>query len=154
MRSAYVEALQLALPDHLLNNYQLASGSSRVLPLAGVVRYLQYWTSRNQTARYAIPNIRGANSGQLCKAAWTGASTASLIGFDRRRRACSQASPSLSVKPSKHPYAAIDRAVRTTTTLPLVLNFFLFNPSSPISEKNCLFPCCLRSRLISRMPAP
>ena len=31
-------------------------------------------------------------------------------------------------------------AVKTLTTLPLVLNFFLWSPSSPISEKNCLLP--------------
>lgn len=62
-------------------------------------------------------------------------------------------------------------AVRTVTTLPLVLNFFRCNPSSPTSEKNCLFPvlrqslseamvrwrfgpCCRRNRLVNRTPAP
>lgn len=59
-----------------------------------------------------------------------------------------------SVKPSKHAYAATDNAVRTTTTLPLVRNLFVLIPSSPISEKNCLFPCRRRSSPVRRIPVP
>lgn len=47
---------------------------------------------------------------------------------------------SRSVSTSKQTYAEILSAVNTLTTLPLVLNFFLCRPSSPTSEKNCLFP--------------
>jgi hypothetical protein len=44
------------------------------------------------------------------------------------------------VSTSKQMYAEILSAVSTLTTLPLVLNFFLWRPSSPTSEKNCLLP--------------
>lgn len=47
---------------------------------------------------------------------------------------------SRSVSTSKQMYAEILSAVNTLTTLPLVLNFFLWSPSSPTSEKNCLLP--------------
>lgn len=47
---------------------------------------------------------------------------------------------SLSVSISRQMYAAMLRAVRTETTFPLVLNLLRCNPSSPTSEKNCLFP--------------
>lgn len=51
--------------------------------------------------------------------------------------------PKRKVKTNKHMYAAMLRAVRTETTLPLVLNLFRRSPSSPSSEKNCLFPVVL-----------
>ena len=69
-------------------------------------------------------------------------------------RACPPPQGNLTVRTRRHAYAATESAVSTTTTLPDVLNFFWFRPSSPISEKNCLFPCCLRNREISRTPAP
>lgn len=47
---------------------------------------------------------------------------------------------SRNVSTSKQTYAEMLSAVSTLTTLPLVLNFFLWSPSSPTSEKNCLFP--------------
>jgi hypothetical protein len=50
---------------------------------------------------------------------------------------------SLSVRTSRHTYAAMLSTVKTKTTLPLVLNFLRCSPSSPISEKNCLFPAVL-----------
>ena len=61
---------------------------------------------------------------------------------------------SFNVRTSRIAYAATDNAVSTTTTFPLVLNLFWFNPLSPISEKNCWFPCCRRKSEIRRMPAP
>jgi hypothetical protein len=51
--------------------------------------------------------------------------------------------PNLSVSTSKHTYALTLSAVSTVTTFPLVLNFLRFKPSSPTSEKNCLFPAHL-----------
>jgi hypothetical protein len=48
------------------------------------------------------------------------------------------------VSTSKQMYAEMLSAVSTLTTLPLVLNFFLWRPSSPISEKNCLLPVFVR----------
>jgi hypothetical protein len=47
---------------------------------------------------------------------------------------------SLNVSTSKQTYAEILSAVNTDTTFPLVLNFLRCSPSSPTSEKNCLFP--------------
>ena len=63
-------------------------------------------------------------------------------------------SPNLTVSPNRHPYAATDKAVSTTTTFPLVLNLLRFKPSSPTSEKNCLLPCCRRNRLANSTPVP
>lgn len=86
-------------------------------------------------------------------------------------------SPSFRVSTSKHVYAATDIAVSTTTTFPEVRNFFWFRPSSPTlphfysqqcslfvvvaviegiaySEKNCLLPCCLRNKEMSKTPTP
>lgn len=61
---------------------------------------------------------------------------------------------SLNVRTSSVIYAATLKAVKTTTTFPLVLNLFLPSPSSPTSLKNCLFPCCLRYALTKSTPAP
>ena len=47
---------------------------------------------------------------------------------------------SFSVRTSRQMYAETLKAVNTDTTLPDVRNFFLCRPSSPTSEKNCLFP--------------
>lgn len=78
---------------------------------------------------------------------------------------------SRSVSTSKQMYAETLSAVNTLTTLPLVLNLFLWSPSSPTSEKNCLLPvicqlvhllissslhapCCRLNKLMNKMPAP
>lgn len=66
----------------------------------------------------------------------------------------SQLALSLNVKTSNEIYAPMLSAVKTDTTFPDVLNFFRCSPSSPISEKNCLFPCCLLNKEMPRMPAP
>lgn len=76
------------------------------------------------------------------------------------------------MRTSKQMYADMLSAVSTLTTLPLVLNFFLWRPSSPTSEKNCLLPafacqsvhaclmfvsyipCWRLNRLMKRIPAP
>lgn len=48
--------------------------------------------------------------------------------------------PNLNVSTNKHTYALTLNAVKTVTTFPLVRNFLRCSPSSPTSEKNCLFP--------------
>ena len=55
---------------------------------------------------------------------------------------------------SKQMYAETLSAVSTLTTFPLVLNFFLWSPSSPTSEKNCLFPICVSAKKTSLLGRP
>lgn len=47
---------------------------------------------------------------------------------------------SFSVRTSRQMYAETLSAVKAKTTLPLVRNLLRYRPSSPTSEKNCLFP--------------
>lgn len=63
-----------------------------------------------------------------------------MLGFFWALHAARYQVSSRRVSTNRQMYAAMLSAVKTDTTLPLVLNFLRSSPSSPTSEKNCLLP--------------
>ena len=83
-------------------------------------------------AHYGSLQLRSSQVIHQATAAWS--SNGRVVGLPRAYLS------SRNVSTSRPIYAEMLSAVKTDTTLPLVRNFFRCSPSSPTSEKNCLFP--------------